>query len=637
MRKIFNKTSLVGGVLLAFLSCSEFEEINIDPVAANAEQVQIEYFINNSIGSAQMDPHISERMFALYWDRVGGMTRPGGLATGTPNDGWSSDYYNGYVSSWLRNINAGIKVAEQQIESGIAKEQTPNLLQVARIWRAYLMSEMSDNFGPIPIDGFQGVNPEYTDVKSVYYYMLEELKEATNAFDLEVSAPDDALKKLDPAYSYDYSKWKKYGNSLRMRLAMRLSEVDPAKAQQEFESAAADVYITSASDNFAVEEVPGWNEFTGVMTREWNSFELSASLNNLMIGLGGIPSADVLSADKHGYIKPANYMGVKYENHFATKTNDPSAGFFFDGLQNTIDPRAYDLYAIPGDFKNPEFNGYPSWDNTAETTKETLLDDAGKTFKTLESAFAWNAYPGGDWGEKGAKNRVRGHIGALPRLVNKYRNSTNERIFFASWESHFLIAEAAVRGWAVPVSGQVAYEQGIADSFAYNGVSSQLSSYLKSEDYNRAGTSVSWGHTAEPSATVAMSYVDGYTGATGTHNMKYAENTLYKNGTVKNDHLTKIITQKFIAQTPWLPLETWNDRRRLGLPFFENPAVEKPLTNMPALTEGNYMTSSIKFFAQRLKYPSNFASNIPAGYAQAVEKLGGPDDVFTPLWWAKQE
>src|SRR5690606_2143418 len=125
-----------------------------------------------------------------------------------------------------------------------------------------------------------------------------------------------------------------------------------AKAQQEFEDAASDVYITDASDNFAVEEVPGWNEFTGVMTREWNNFELSASLNNLMIGLGGVPSANVLSADKHGYIKPANYMGLKFDNHFTSKTNDPSAGFFFDGLHNTIDPRAYDLYAIPGDFSN---------------------------------------------------------------------------------------------------------------------------------------------------------------------------------------------------------------------------------------------------------------------------------------------
>ena len=113
----------------------------------------------------------------------------------------------------------------------------------------------------------------------------------------------------------------------------------------------------------------------------------------------------------------------------------------------------------------------------------------------------------------------------------------------------------------VPLSGKVAYEQGIADSFAYNGVSGELSDYLTSEDYSRVGTSVNWGHTAEPPTTIAMNYKDGYTGAAGTVNLKYPENTIYKNGNVKNDLLTKIITQKFIAQTPWLPLETWSDHR----------------------------------------------------------------------------
>ncbi|MCG7859679.1 SusD/RagB family nutrient-binding outer membrane lipoprotein, partial [Flavihumibacter sediminis] len=93
---------------------------------------------------------------------------------------------------------------------------------------------------------------------------------------------------------------------------------------------------------------------------------------------------------------------------------------------------------------------------------------------------------------------------------------------------------------------------------------------------------------------------------------------MYKNGTVKNDHLTKIITQKFIAQNPWLPLETWSDHRRLGLPFFENPAVENPLVNMPDLTAANYTTSSVKFFPQRVRYPSSFANSNPKGYEQSV-------------------
>ncbi len=140
---------------------------------------------------------------------------------------------------------------------------------------------------------------------------------------------------------------------------------------------------------------------------------------------------------------------------------------------------------------------------------------------------------------------------------------------------------------------------------------------------------------AEPPASYAMKFKDGYTNVEGTVNKIYPVNNLYKNGTVKNDLLTKIITQKFIAQTPWLPLEAWSDHRRLGLPFFENPAVENPLVAMPALNSSNYMTANIKFFPQRLKYPSSLPASNAKGYAQAVNFLGGEDGTLTPLWWAK--
>src|SRR5690606_14909531 len=167
------------------------------------------------------------------------------------------------------------------------------------------------------------------------------------------------------------------------------------------------------------------------------------------------------------------------------------------------------------------------------------------------------------------------------------------------------------------------------------GVSQYLGSYLSSQDYNRAGTSVSWNHTVEPPATMVMDYVDGYTGTSGTVTISYPNNTIYKGGAVKNDLLTKVITQKFISHTPWLPLEAWNDQRRLGLPFFENPAIENALPDLPALNQSNYMTNSLKFFTQRLKFPSSLGNNSPAGYQQAVELLGGPDEVLTPLWWAQ--
>ncbi len=634
--KTLLKYALATVTASVFLSaCNKFDEINQDPYLVTEDQVQIEYFINNAIVNSQQDPHIAERIFVLYWKTAGRQQFGGGISVGTHNDGWSSDYYGGgFMASWLNGINTGIQVAEKQIAAGNIKPYTENLLQICRIWRVYLMSELADNFGPIPIVAFEAVNPDFADLKSVYYFFMDELKDASSKLDLAALKPD---AKFDQAYGFDYAKWQKYANSMRLRLAMRMSEVDAPKAKAEFEAAAALPLLTGTGDVFQIAERPGWDALTGVMTREWNYFQLSATMNNVLKGLGGVPTIDQVGADKHSYIKPANYVGLRLTDHFTTKTNEPTAGYWLDGLPNTIDPRAYKMYIIPGDVGNSDFNSYPSWDNSATTTERDLMagTNPDAIVKTIDAKFTWNAPVNGDWGAKGSKNQLRSYNGALPRHGQKFRNSSNKRIFFANWETYFLLAEAAVRGWTVPMTGQAAYEAGIDASFAYWDVSSFASAYKTSTDYNYAGTSVSWSHTSEPSASRTMNYTNGYTNANGTVSILYPVNNLYQNGTVKNDLLTKIITQKFIAQTPWLPLEAWSDHRRLGLPFFENPAVENPLVNMPALTDATYMTSNIKFFPQRIKYPSSLPASNIEGYNQAVGYLGGPDEVLTPLWWAK--
>lgn len=634
MKNIIRSLLLTVLVFGFFAACSDFDEININPTAASEDQVQVEYFINNSIVGAQQDPHIAERAFVLYWKAAGRMDRTNTLPVGAYDDGWTSDYFR-YVSGWLNNAYTAVEIADKQIANGQLKEYTNNLKQVARIWRVYLLSEMADNFGPLPINGFQGVNPDFNSLQEVYTFLLTELQEAVAEMDLTITPPN-TIQNNDPAYGYNFAKWVKYGNSMRMRLAMRVSEADPAMAREHFEAAAnTNEFISSLDDNFQVQETGGWDPLTGVMTREWNMQYLSPTMNNLMIGLGGIESEDQLPASYGQYVKPGNYLGERYEDHFTTETNDPSAGYWFDGLHETIDPRSYVQFIIPGDFDNPEMNRYPTYDLplTGDTKRTLVTEDGNTVVKEIEAAFTWNAPSIGSWGAKGAKNNVYSHAGAVPRLANRFRDGSSQRIFFPSWESYFLIAEAAVRGWNTPMSGQEAYEAGIRESFEYWGVSDFVEEYLTSEDYNRVGTSVSWNHTTEPPATVTMEYVNGYTGETGTVEFSYPDNHLYMNGTVKNDALTKILTQKFIAQSPWLPLETWNDHRRLGLPFFENPAVENALPNMPQLNDNNYTESRWEFFPQRLKYPANLESNVPDGYSQALQHLGGPDDVFTPLWW----
>jgi hypothetical protein len=74
------------------------------------------------------------------------------------------------------------------------------------------------------------------------------------------------------------------------------------------------------------------------------------------------------------------------------------------------------------------------------------------------------------------------------------------------------LAEAALKGWSVPMSDVTAYNKGIQDSFAYNGVSQFYTQYIASTDYNRDGTSVAYTHVTEPGISHTMNYKDPATG-----------------------------------------------------------------------------------------------------------------------------
>lgn len=654
MNHIIRKSTLFITPILLLSACKKITDINTNPVAASADQVQVEYFIDNSIVHAQQNPDVSERAFVLYWVAAGHQIADADGATftwGDYNDGWITAYYNNQ-SGALNFINSAIDVANQQITAGTQKAYTNNLMQIARIWRAYLLSEMSDNFGPMPTTAFQGKNPEFNDVKSVYYYILDELKDATSKLDLSVAAVPSLVGNDDPAYGFNFNKWQAYGNSLRLRLAMRLSEVDPSKAKSEFEAAAASGnLLTDQAQIFQVQEKAGWDDLSGMYSRCWYQLPEAVTFNNLVVNLGSIKSEDQIPSvisDPAGKaaaianIKPADYAGQHYPVQLTTKTNNPFSSYWLDGLPYSIDPRAYQIFYMPGNSSDASFPSGTCGAVTATTTGK-IKDMSGATIKTIDAKYTWNPTPDGNWGVKGDWHNtlfqgvdIGASTGMSPSLKNQFRTQNAKRVFFGPWETYFLLAEGAERGWTSPVNAKAAYETGIAKSFEYWGVSSYLNAYVASTDYNHNGTSVNWDNTTEPGNTHTMNYVDGLTGTPGTVAINYPVNNLYKNGTVRNDRLTKIITQKFIAQTPWLPLETWNDHRRLGLPFFENVVLEGPIQTLPELTSSNYMTSSQKFFSQRMKYPSSLQNSNVNGYQQAVDALGGPDEVLTPLWWAQK-
>lgn len=652
--KTMNKLFLGLGFCAGLVSCSDFDEVNTNPTAAGEEYVKPQYALNNSIGQAQMNPGTAERVVVYNWASAARICgEMSFLNVGRYSDDYTSAYYYPDLSSSIKNATLAITAVENQLEAATTtaheKEFFPNVKQFARIWRAYLISEFVDYFGPYPIESFLGENPVFNSEKDDYEFILKELKEAAAAINTSV-LPVEAEGKCDPFdnVKYDPVKWQKYANSLRMRLAMRLSNIDKATAQAEFEDAAKGNKILTADDMFAVKENDGWDVFSGVYTRSFDDQVLSSTVANLLTNLGGIKVTEQRS-DLASYVKPANYLGIKYDRHYVANTDNPTKQYWLDGMPENLDPRALKIFCLPDD-ENAENYIDKYNDRTAKDFVLYTVDENGNPIPNkdnpgeikIDATRCWNGYPAGSrggWSPTLAYNQLvtngYGPGCTLPMLGKDYCQGKS-RIFFAAWETYFLLAEASLYGWNTGTTAKEAYENGIKASFEYFGVSEYVNDYLNSTNYNRVGTSVKFDHTTEPTAE-QMTYVDGYSKEQKTVTYEYptASKTLY--GKALNDHLTKIITQKFIAQTPYLVLEMWSDFRRLGLPFFEIPANESSMTGSDMVNVWNPNSwkdgQKWEFYPQRMRYPSSLENADPEGYKQAVELLGGSDNIITPLWW----
>lgn len=644
INKLFIGCSLVGLGLLS--SCSDFDDINKDPSKTGIESTMPEYFLNKSIGKIQMDPSTGERVYVYNWnDAARNMGERGHLSVGLYNDDYISSFYYPCIAEAITNASLAIDLAGQRKGSSGFND---NLREFGRIWRAYLISQFADSFGPYPLNASTGDNPTFNTVKETYEYILAELKEAVNSIDKSVT-PTEEQAKCDPGFAYNASKWVKFGNSLRMRLAMRLSNTDlKSLAQSEFEDACKDSdFIKNSDDILSYASNDGWNDYTGPFTRGWNLQLLSSTMCNILTNLGGIAVTEQRS-DLAEYVKPSNYLGIKYDKHFVENTDNPTKQYWLDGMPTNLDPRALKMYSLVGDVNA---TNTPTNKGTKVEIGKTGLISGNDTIK-INGTCCWNGFPVGTkttWSPGIENNEListsSGRISNYPILGKEYctgaETGLGRVVYFGPWESYFLLAEAALYGWNTSISSEDAYEKGIRASFDYFGVSQYADDYINSEDYNMVGTSVKFTHTTEPT-TVKMQYKDGYNMSAGLIDINYeypeASKTLY--GKALNDQLTKIITQKYIAQLPYLALECWSDYRRLGLPFFDMPANTTIMTgsDMTEWRPDSYKSGqSWKYYPQRMRYPLSLRTSDPDAYDHALELLGGDNTTMVPLWWAKTD
>ena len=125
---------------------------------------------------------------------------------------------------------------------------------IAMIIKVAAMSRVTDTYGPIPYTqiGVDGrVTVPYDSQETVYNAFFDELDEAIAT--LSENSSSALVPTADYVYSGNVQQWIKFANSLKLRLAMRISYANPAKAQEMAESAVNQEFgvIESNEDNAA--------------------------------------------------------------------------------------------------------------------------------------------------------------------------------------------------------------------------------------------------------------------------------------------------------------------------------------------------------------------------------------------------
>ena len=282
------KLLIVALTLIALLgpaACtSRFEEINTDPTRISSATLDnpaaavatANALFSSAVANGLMRSFEFQRVQSLYADLYAQYYANSAVYFASDqyqvNQAWLNAGWNLF---YPRDINNLVLIIA-------APNTSNNQKQIARIWKAFLFHRMVDFYGDIPyFSAAQPGKPEVFDSQqAIYTDMLKELSEAATALDVLPAAVTYDSK--DPIYSGNAASWRAFANSLRMRLAMRISRADPARARTEFLAAMPGAFQSNATNALARvndQNRNALNEITG-----FGEFRMSATMESLMVG-----------------------------------------------------------------------------------------------------------------------------------------------------------------------------------------------------------------------------------------------------------------------------------------------------------------------------------------------------------------
>lgn len=265
MKKIINKLTIVS--VAALMSCTaNYDNINSHPYEPDTLEPD-DYALGsamNNLAGCVISPDVNTAQFTDCL--LGG---PMGGYYADANAGWANTISNyNAKDDWTRVFLKSDKIIPilnsnmTAVELVSRNTNNPVPLAIAQIIRVAVMHRVTDTYGPIPYtklgEGSDLAIP-YDSQEDVYNAFFDELNNSIQILNEHPNA--ELVPSADYIYNGNIRQWIKFGNSLKLRLAIRIAYANPTKAKQMAEDAvnpANGGVIESNEDNAA------WNYFKSI-------------------------------------------------------------------------------------------------------------------------------------------------------------------------------------------------------------------------------------------------------------------------------------------------------------------------------------------------------------------------------------
>ena len=288
MRKINMswQSVLLSVALLGLAACTgDFEDINRNPNQVTEEQMDaLNYKTGTKFKSLQsLVIPVQEHMYQFNESLSGG---PFGGYIGATVDTWQTKFetYNP-SADWRKWPFANVITETYTPYKGIVNGTEDEVaIAFARLLRVAIMHRVTDSYGPIPyskLESNESVYVEYDSQEAVYTKMFEELDEAIEILGRNTTLPAEAWSRYDGVYYGNIAQWLKYANSLKLRMAMRLSYVKSDVARAKAAEAIAGGVIEANADNAAMHAA---ENRTTLIYNDWGDHRVGADILCYMNG-----------------------------------------------------------------------------------------------------------------------------------------------------------------------------------------------------------------------------------------------------------------------------------------------------------------------------------------------------------------